>query len=88
MGQRICTSTNAFLYYGAYVSRHSIPKSFNDFTYLFTPRESIDTLFSSFGLDRLAFSSYQEDNVTAALQLNDTLPSTVDVNSTAFAGMR
>ncbi|KAK0237149.1 hypothetical protein EDD85DRAFT_599337 [Armillaria nabsnona] len=66
-------------------SKNIIPKSFNNFTYLFTPRESIDTLFSSFGLDRLAFSSYREDNVTAALQLNDTLPSTVDANGTAFA---
>ncbi|PBK93108.1 hypothetical protein ARMGADRAFT_148139 [Armillaria gallica] len=88
MGRRICMSTgfiNAFLYYGTYVSRHSIPRSSNDFTYLFTPRETIITLFSSFGLDRLAFSLYQEDNMTAVLQLNDTLPSTVDVNGTAFA---
>ncbi|KAK0436703.1 hypothetical protein EV421DRAFT_1979647 [Armillaria borealis] len=67
-------------------SKNIIPRSFNDITYLFTPRETIITLFSSFGLDRLAFSLYQEDNVTAILQLNDTLPSTVDVNGTAFAG--
>ncbi|SJL11073.1 uncharacterized protein ARMOST_14474 [Armillaria ostoyae] len=66
-------------------SKNIIPRSFNDITYLFTPRETIITLFSSFGLDRLAFSSYQEDNVTAVLRLNDTLPSTVDVNGTAFA---
>ncbi|PBK93121.1 hypothetical protein ARMGADRAFT_1030529 [Armillaria gallica] len=66
-------------------SKNIIPRSSNDFTYLFTPRETIITLFSSFGLDRLAFSLYQEDNMTAVLQLNDTLPSTVDVNGTAFA---
>ncbi|KAK0237139.1 hypothetical protein EDD85DRAFT_771192 [Armillaria nabsnona] len=66
-------------------SKNIIPRSFNNFTYLFTPRETIITLFSSFGLDRIAFSSYQEDDVAAVLQLNDTLPSTVDVNGTAFA---
>ncbi|KAK0237132.1 hypothetical protein EDD85DRAFT_770802 [Armillaria nabsnona] len=66
-------------------SNNIIPRSFNNITYLFTPRETINTLFSSFGLDRLAFSSYREDNVTAVLRLNDTLPSTVDVNDTAFA---
>ncbi len=88
MGRRICTSTGFINAYGTYVSGHSIPRSFNNITYLFTPRETINTLFSSFGLDRLAFSSYREDNVTAVLQLNDTLPSTVDVNGTAFAGMR
>ncbi|KAK0189510.1 hypothetical protein F5146DRAFT_628992 [Armillaria mellea] len=64
-------------------SKNIIQRSYNNYTYLFTPRETMDTLFSSFGLPNL--SSGLETNVTDILQLNDTLPSTVDVNGTAFA---
>ncbi len=69
---------------GIYVSHNSIPRSSNGFTYLFTPRETMKTLFSSF--DRV-FSSDLEESVTDALQLNDTFPSTVDVNGTALTGI-
>ncbi|PBK73185.1 hypothetical protein ARMSODRAFT_881019 [Armillaria solidipes] len=62
-------------------TRNIIPRSSNGFTYLFTPRETMKTLFSSFGR---VFSSGLEESVTDALQLNDTLPSTVDVNGTAL----
>ncbi|KAK0191490.1 hypothetical protein F5146DRAFT_1048998 [Armillaria mellea] len=62
-------------------SKNIIPRSSNGFTYLFTPRETMKSLFSSFDL---VFSSDLEESVTDALQLNDTLPSTVDVNGTAF----
>ncbi|KAK0467718.1 uncharacterized protein EV420DRAFT_1742822 [Desarmillaria tabescens] len=63
-------------------SKNIIPRSFNNYTYLFTPRETMNTLFSSFGH---VFSSDLEHNVTDVLQKNDTLPSTVDVNGTALA---
>lgn len=63
-------------------SKNIIPRSSNGFTYLFTPRETMKTLFSSFDL---LFSSDLEESVTDVLQLNDTLPSTVDVNGTALA---
>ncbi|KAG7446083.1 uncharacterized protein BT62DRAFT_151891 [Guyanagaster necrorhizus] len=56
--------------------------SSNGFTYLFTPRETMEGLFSSFNL---IFFSDLEESVADVLQLNDTLPSTVDVNGTALA---
>ncbi|KAK0231351.1 hypothetical protein IW262DRAFT_1262876 [Armillaria fumosa] len=63
-------------------SKNIIPRSSNGFTYLFTPRKTMKTLFSSFDL---LFSSDLEESVADTLQLNDTLPSTVDVNGTALA---
>ncbi|KAK0205990.1 hypothetical protein DFS33DRAFT_1256607 [Desarmillaria ectypa] len=63
-------------------SKNIIPRSSNGFTYLFTPRETMKTLFSSFDL---VFSSDLEESMMDVLQLNDTLPSTVDVNGTALA---
>ncbi|KAK0216238.1 hypothetical protein IW262DRAFT_1449725 [Armillaria fumosa] len=64
-------------------STNIIPRSFSNLTYLFTPRKTMNTLFSSFGLPNL--SSGLETNVTHIFHPNDTLPSTVDVNDTAFA---
>ncbi|KAK0216216.1 hypothetical protein IW262DRAFT_1276633 [Armillaria fumosa] len=63
-------------------STNILPRSFNNLTYLFTPRETMNTLFSSFGLPNL--SSGLETNVTDVLDPNDTLPLTVDINGTAF----
>ncbi|KAK0494193.1 hypothetical protein EDD18DRAFT_1464335 [Armillaria luteobubalina] len=64
-------------------STNILPRSLNNFTYLFTPRETMNTLFSSFGLPNL--SPGLETNVTDVLNPNDTVPPTVDINGTAFA---
>ncbi len=69
---------------GIYVSHNSIPKVFQWVHVSVHASETMKTLFSSF--DRV-FSSDLEESVTDALQLNDTFPSTVDVNGTALTGI-
>jgi hypothetical protein len=61
----------------------SIPHSEANFTYLFTPREVLRSLFSSFEMEYPAIKPF---NATATMQLNDTLPPGLNVEETALGG--
>ncbi|KAJ6567347.1 hypothetical protein DFH09DRAFT_457648 [Mycena vulgaris] len=63
-----------------------LPRSATGFTYVFTPRDMLRSLFSSFGID---FPLVLETpiNTTTALQTNDSLPSSLNANDLALAAM-
>jgi len=60
----------------------SVTLSANNFTYIFTPRETLRSLFSSF--DKEYPTTVPPFNASSVLQLNDTLPSGLNVNETAL----
>jgi hypothetical protein len=66
-------------------TRRSIPRSIAGFTYVFTPRDILRSLFSSFEMD---FPTVLEDpiNITTVLQPNDIFPSGLNADDIALAG--
>ncbi|TFK43069.1 hypothetical protein BDQ12DRAFT_596142 [Crucibulum laeve] len=60
-----------------------VPRSLNGFTYLFTPRSVLRTLFDSFEMDFLAELNASV-NMTDVLQLNDTAPPKLIIDDTVF----
>ncbi|KAJ7667582.1 hypothetical protein DFH06DRAFT_983175, partial [Mycena polygramma] len=63
-----------------------IPRSSAGFTYVFTPRDMLRSLFASFELD---FPSVLEDpvNVTTAIQSGDVWPSALNVNDISLTAL-
>ncbi|KAJ7929139.1 hypothetical protein B0H13DRAFT_2248169 [Mycena leptocephala] len=63
-----------------------IPRSIAGFTYVFTPRDILRSLFSSFEMD---FPTVLEDpiNITTVLQPNDIFPSGLNADDIALAAL-
>jgi hypothetical protein len=57
-----------------------------NFTYLFIPRQTLSSLFSSFGMDLPSIYT-SPFNTSKVLSGNDTLPEGTDINSLAMGGM-
>ncbi|KAJ7672817.1 hypothetical protein B0H17DRAFT_947419 [Mycena rosella] len=64
----------------------SLPRSASDLTYVFTPRDMLRSLFSSFGMD---FPSLLEESfkTTTVMQANDTLPIGLNANDLALTAV-
>ncbi|KAJ7087271.1 hypothetical protein B0H15DRAFT_843326 [Mycena belliarum] len=63
-----------------------VPRSTTGFTYIFTPRDMLRSLFSSFGLD-LPTSLEDPLNTTAVMRPNDTFPIGLSANDIALAAL-
>lgn len=69
----------------AQIHHVSITKSLNDYTYMFTPRATLEALFASFDMDLPA--TYEASfNASKVLQGNDTLPAGMNIDDIAFGG--
>ncbi|KAJ7163791.1 hypothetical protein C8R43DRAFT_1122758 [Mycena crocata] len=60
-----------------------VPRSMAGFTYIFTPRDMLRSLFSSFDME-LPSVLEAPLNTTTVMQVNDTLPSSLNVNDIAL----